>query len=135
MTLEKINAKDLLFTGNIEDDRTNTYFHLSDYDWMNYTLETRFRTERMGTLEVQFEYFGSAESVMIINQTFGDISRKIEYGYPTDIFKKYHVKFLERHIRHWDEEYAFNGEDIVIDFFNEVLDVGVIKSILPVNKE
>ena len=30
MILEKIKVEDLLFSGEIEDDRTNTYFRLSD---------------------------------------------------------------------------------------------------------
>ena len=56
--LYPIKAEELLFTNEIEDDRTNTYVHLLDYDWMQYTLETRFRTEAQGILEVSFEYFG-----------------------------------------------------------------------------
>ncbi len=51
---------------------------------------------------------------------------KIIYGYSTDIFEKYIVRFLQKHIASWDEEYAFSGEDIVIDFYNEVLEVGFI---------
>ena len=52
MNLKKIRSEDLIFSNEIEDDRTNTYLTLNDYDWMNYNLSTRFRTEDMGVLEV-----------------------------------------------------------------------------------
>ena len=56
--LHKIKSEDLIFSDDIEDDRTNTYLTLNDYDWMNYTLSTRFRTKDMGLLNVKFEYVG-----------------------------------------------------------------------------
>lgn len=45
-----------------------------------------------------------------------------EYRYDTDLFKKYIIQFLSQHIYAWDSEYAFNGEDIVIAFFNKVIE-------------
>lgn len=58
MNLKKIRSEDLIFSNEIEDDRTNTYLTLNDYDWMNYNLSTRFKTEEMGVLDVEFEFFG-----------------------------------------------------------------------------
>ena len=45
------------------------------------------------------------------------------------------IKFLEKHIRYWNEKYAFNGEEEVIDFFNEVLDKGIVKDITGINED
>lgn len=126
MNLKKIKSEDLIFTNEIEDDRTNTYLNLYDYDWMDYSLTTRFKTEDMGVLDVKFNYFGMVSSTMEVEQTLNGITEKITYEYPTDIFKKYLVKFLEKHIRFWDEEYAFNGEEEVIEFFNDVFENGQV---------
>ena len=121
MNLKKIRSEDLIFSNEIEDDRTNTYLTLNDYDWMNYNLSTRFKTEEMGVLEVEFEFFGFSTSQMNVKQTLNGKVHEITYEYPTDIFSKNLIKFLEKHIRYWNEEYAFNGEEEVIDFFNEVI--------------
>ena len=124
MNLKKINKEDLLFTNEIEDDRTNTYLNLNDYDWMQYILKTRFRTKEMGTLYVEFEYFGMATSTMTVEQIIDEKKEKVVYEYSSDIFKKYIVKFLEKHIEQWNDKYAFNGEEEVVEFFNEVIDNG-----------
>lgn len=126
MKLEKICNEDLIFSMDIEDDRTNTYLQLNDYDWMDYNLTTRFKTEKMGVLDVKFMYYGTNLSAMEVEQTLGDIHQKIRYKYPTELFKIYITKFLEKHIKFWDEKYAFNGEEIVISFFNDVVDKGII---------
>lgn len=127
MNLEKINSEDLLFTNEIEDDRTNTYLQLNDYDWMDYNLTTRFKTEKMGVVDVKFQYFGMTTSAMEVTQTLNDMTENVVYEYPTDIFQKHIVKFMEKHIRYWNEKYAFNGEEEVIEFFNEVLDKGIVR--------
>ena len=44
----------------------------------------------------------------------------------TDIFEKHIITFLQNHIRSWDSTYAFNGEDEVIDFFNDAIENGEI---------
>lgn len=127
MTLKKINSKDLLFTNDIEEDRTNTYLNLYDYDWMTYSLSTRFRTKDMGTLYVKFEYFGMTISTMEVEQVLNNSTEKATYEYPSELFKKHIVKFLEKHIRSWEDSYAFNGEEEVIEFFNDVLEEGIVK--------
>lgn len=124
--LEKIKSEDLIFSNELEDDRTNTYLHLYDYDWMTYSLSTKFCTKNMGVLEVDFQYYGFTISRMKIVQTCKNKTREIIYEYPTEIFQKYIIKFLEKHIKAWNDEYAFNGEEEVINFFNEVLEVGNI---------
>lgn len=124
MNLKKIKSEDLIFSNEIEDDRTNTYLNLYDYDWMDYSLTTRFKTEEMGVLSVKFSYFGMTTSIMEVENTINGTNEKVTYEYPTDIFKKHIIKFLEKHILFWDEKYAFSGEEEVIDFFNEVLENG-----------
>ena len=124
--LKKINKKDLLFSGNIEDDRTNTFLNLDDYDWMNYVLKTRFRTEKQGTMEVSFEYMGMTISVMKVVQTLNDKETTYDYAYDSELFIKYIKKYLRKHIAQWADKYAFNGEDIVIAFYNEVIKKGYL---------
>lgn len=127
MNLKKINSEDLLFTNEIEDDRTNTYLQLNDYDWMDYNLTTRFKTKEIGIVDVKFQYFGMTTSAMEVTKTLNDVTEKVTYEYPTEIFKRHIVKFLEKHISFWDSKYAFNGEEEVVEFFNEVLDKGAIR--------
>lgn len=126
MNLKKINSEDLIFTNEIEDDRINTYLNLHDYDWMDYSLTTRFKTEDMGVLNVKFNYCGFAISFMEVEQTLNETIEKVTYEYSTDIFKKYIVKFLKKHILSWDSKFAFNGEEEVIEFFNDVLENGQV---------
>jgi hypothetical protein len=125
--LKEINAKDLLFTNNIEDDRTNTYLTLNDYDWMTYQLDTKFRTDEQGTLMVTFEYQGMTTATMVVTQTKNGEEKFYKYEYPTSLFEKHIKNFLIAHLASWDEVYAFNGEDFVVDFYNEVLKVGTLK--------
>lgn len=129
MKLSKIRSEDLIFSGDIEDDRTNTYLHLYDYDWMDYNLSTRFKTETLGVLNVKFSYFGMTTSTMEVEQNLDGNVEKItyEYSYSTDIFEKHIVKFLNKHISFWGNKYAFNGEEEVIEFFNDVIENGTIK--------
>lgn len=127
MKLGKIQVEDLKFTGELEDDRTNTYLNLNDYDWMTYILTTRFMTDKYGELDVEFEYYGSTESSMVVTQTKNDKIEKYEFTYSTDIFKKHIINFLTNHIKQWKSAYAFNGENYVIEFYNEVIEVGKIR--------
>lgn len=128
MNLSKIRSEDLIFNNDIEDDRTNTYLNLYDYDWTDYSLTTRFKTEKIGVLNVKFNYFGMVTSMMEVEQVLNENTEKVTYEYPTDIFKKHIIKFLNKHISFWDNKYAFNGEEEVIDFFNNVIENGIIKN-------
>ena len=128
MVLEQIKDTDLIFSGKLEDIYTNTHLVLADYDWMNYILSTHFRTTEY-SMNVTFNYFGMVVSTMEVEVTEKSGNKeKIIYEYPTEIFEKYIVRFLQKHIKSWTDEYAFSGEDIVIDFYNEVLEVGFIQN-------
>ena len=126
--LNKINKKDLIFSDICEDSCTNTQLKLDDYDWMTYTLCTKFRTKEMGILYVTFEYCGFTDSFMNVEQTTPK-NKQLSYSYvfSSELFKEYLIKFMTTHIESWDTNFAFNGEQIVVDFFNEVLDNGNLK--------
>lgn len=93
---------------------------------MDYRLHTIFKTKEMGILDVEFKYFGMSTSIMNVKQTLNNEVYEMTYEYSTDIFSKNLIRFLEKHIKFWNEEYAFNGEEEVIDFFNEVLEKGIV---------
>ena len=127
MQLGKIQSEDLIFSSNIEDDRTNTLLTLDDYDWMMYNLSTKFRTEQYGLLQVKFKYFGTTVSTMEVTRIYDNISETFEYEYSTDIFIKYIKQYMKHHLESWDSAYAFNGEEDVLAFYNEVIEVGIMK--------
>ena len=138
--LKRIIAEDLLFTNEIEDDRTNTFLTLNDYDWMSYILKTAFRTIEQGILKITFSYNGFNLSTMDVEQFTPTLEmfetnkfdekemekKEYHYSYDTSIFQKYIIEFLKKHISMWDDKYAFNGEEFVIDFYNEVLEKGFL---------
>lgn len=121
MELGIIQKNDLQFSAQAEDDRTNTVLTLDDYDWMNYTLTTKFKTQKYGVLDVSFNYSGATTSFMEVVQNFNDVTEQKTFEYPTDIFIKHIVKFLKNHIESWNSKYAFNGENEVLLFYNDVI--------------
>lgn len=127
MILDKIKPGDLIFTNSLEDDRTNTYLTLNDYDWMSYTLKTRFMTDKLGDVRVEFNYFGLTTSTMEVIRAKGKSGEKYKYSYPTELFQKHITTFLTKHIGSWDSKYSFNGENEVIEFFNDVLELGELE--------
>jgi len=105
--------------------RIYTCLALNDYDWMNYNLSTKFLTDEYGELKIVFNYFGLIESSMYVTKTNGDIVEQFVFVYSTDIFQKYITIFLTHHIAAWDTtEFAFYGESYVLDFYNEVIQLG-----------
>ena len=114
MELKEIKTEDLLFSNEMEDD------------WMSYLLKTRFKTLEQGILDVEFKYFGMIYSCMDVEQTKDGKIEKYRYEYSSSVFRKHIVNFLEKHIESWNDKYAFNGEENVIDFYNEVIKIGTI---------
>lgn len=117
MKLHKIKAEDLIFSGNIEDDRTNTLLELDDYDWMHYSLSTKFHTNDLGIINVEFEYLGLGFCTMTVTDI--NTKEKLVYQYLCDIFQTHITEFMQNHIKSWNSRYAFNGEDEVISFFRK----------------
>ena len=86
---------------------------------MNYFLFTKFKTKENGILNIEFKYFSFTFSSIIIEQIKDNKTNIYELEYDSDIFIKYIKEYMQKHIESWNEKYAFNGEDIVIRFFNE----------------
>ena len=124
MNLMKIQNEDLIFENKCFEDRINTKLELSDYSWMTYTLRTGFRTRNQGILKVCFEYIVIKDSFMEVEQELDGKIAKIKYEYDSEIFQKYIVKFMSQHLSQWENHSVFNGGDLVIDFFNEVIEYG-----------
>lgn len=121
MQLKPIDINDLIYRN---DEETNTYLGLNDYDWMDYYLKTKFETKEQGILEVKFYYEGTVKSWMKVIQTKAGQKETHQFEYNTEIFQKYIELFLNRHMEMWKSRYPFYGEDIVIAFYNEVLGKG-----------
>lgn len=124
MSLMKIRNEDLIFENKCFEDRINTELQLLDYDWLTYNLKTVFPTKNQGKLKVLFWYSGIRDSFMEVEQEVNGKIEKIEYEYVTDIFVKYIIKFMSQHLSQWRNESVFNGGDLVIDFFNDVIEYG-----------
>lgn len=118
--LNKIKPDDLLANNN-------TYLTLDDYDWMNYTLKTKFNTKEHGTMQVEFSYFGTTISTMEVIMVKDDLREEYIYTYPTELFQKHIILFLTKHIGSWNSELSFNGENEVIEFFNDVIELGELE--------
>ena len=115
MKQEPLNIKDLIFSDSM--DRAFTHLILSDYDWMCYRLIAEFPVQDNTVMKAEFEYIGVTEAALYIEMN-GKSFKKL---FNSDIFEKHIKKYMQKHIQSWDEEYAFCGEILVIDFFNEVL--------------
>ena len=120
MELHKIAKEDLIFSSAVGEDRTNATVNLAEYDWMNYTVNTRFHTKDLGYIAVKFEYFGCTYSVMSVKTA----ERYYEYVFDSVMFEKYIKRYLYGFIESIDSMYAFDPEDTLIEWFNSVLDNG-----------
>lgn len=125
--LEKICSNDLCFTRGLENDRVNTYLRVDDYDWMNYELKTKLITEQLGDLDITFEYFGSTFSFMTVIQKLNGNTKEYKYKYNSEIFRTYISLFMLTHVTSWYSTYAFNGEEIVLKFYNAVIENGELE--------
>ena len=103
-------------------EEMSTLLVLDDYDWMVYKLKAYLRTKNYGDLDVVFEYYGSGTSEMRVVQNTGVKKHLHRIDYDTDIFEKNIIAFMEKHIKQWRSEYAFDGLDVAIAFYNEVLE-------------
>ena len=124
MDLFEIKYGDLMFTNKCFEDRINTELQLLDNSWMSYRLITAFNTINQGKLDVVFEYYGAVDSQMQVQQELDGKTEQIIYEYSTDIFEKHIIKFMTKHLAAWKDIYAFNGGDLVMDFFNDVIKTG-----------
>lgn len=109
----KLSAFNL--SNNIDIFDTNLI--LEDYDWMHYTLSSHMPTKAYGNLKIEFEYIGANFSIMKVETEY----KKYEFEFDTDLFQEHIIKFMQKHIRNWNETYAFDGIEEVVNFYNAVL--------------
>lgn len=119
-SLHKISEGDLLFTNEPCGDRVNVTSEFADYDWMQYQIDTGFNIKDIGKVSVKFEYFGSSRSNMFVKTK----DQKYQYDFDSKIFAKYMKRYFTEFTESLDSKYAFYAGDIVIDWFNEVLETG-----------
>ena len=112
---KNISLTDCNFADN--RDRIFTNLILMDYDWMHYRIQAEIPFENNTIMLVEFLYIGSIESYMTI-EINGD---KIQYTFSTDIFDKYFKKYLNAEKKAIYNDYAFNGGDIVLKFYHDVM--------------
>lgn len=119
--INRIVKEDLLYLDNEPD----TILTLHDCSEMSYKLESILSTKSQGKLKISFNYLGLAISEMRVTQIIEDYDDEetdtYEFEFDSEIFIKYYKEFLLNHINQWDTDYAFNRENIIIAFFNEVL--------------
>ena len=119
-----INNENLVFNEEEHLDRVHTTLKLYDYDWMNYHLSAFFREKKLGLLNIEFIYCGVVTSRMIVTQVLNDKKIEYTYEYSSDIFINYLKQYMTKHIKQWEDKYAFNDEEIVIEFYNKVIKEG-----------
>ena len=66
---------------------------------------------------VEFLYTGTIDSYMTVEIE----GESVQYVFSTDIFDKYLEKYLDAEKEAIHSKYAFSGEDIVLNFYNEVM--------------
>ena len=123
--LKPIESEQLIYSRVPDDDRVCTDLKLCDYDWAQYSLSTRFHTEENGLIRVQWDYMLAGFSKMFVTQIKDNTITYYDIQCNADLFGSFLIRFLNEHMKQWEPNtYAFNGEEIVIDFFNEALDKG-----------
>ena len=99
-------------------DRIFSFLILIDYDWMHYRLQAQIPIKEKQMLNIEFAYFGDVKSSM-----YAELNGSVtEYIFDSNIFKEYISKYIKKHANQWNETYAFNGDDIVIEFYNNVME-------------
>lgn len=124
--LKKIEKEEIRFSDDTGMDGVSTCLKLMDYDWMQYILQAEIRTEYLGVLYIEFEYAGTDLSIMTVKQKSDRTPKQQEYvyKYDSDLFILYLGKFMAEHLEQWKDGRAFSGEDIVLAFYNDVIESG-----------
>ena len=100
-----------------EIDLFATTVELDDYDWMDYKLKVWLPTKAYGDITIEFEYYGVCTCTMTIETK----KKKYVFNFDRDLFQEHIIKFLQKHIEHWDGEYAFSGTEEAVNFYNAVI--------------
>lgn len=98
-----------------------TKLTLLDYDWMAYRFKIWLPTKDQGLLKAEMEYFGCSDSEMTVKQMLDGKAVYHKISFSSDLFEAFIVKYMTAHIEQWGSKRAFCGEQMGIDFFNEIL--------------
>lgn len=123
MNLVKIKEEDIITTGMVGDDCGNTELYLHDFSWMRYEVRTILNTTNQGRLKITFCFTGCDSEMKVVQKVNGK-KITIIYEFSTDIFKKHLFKFMHRHMESWEDGFAFKQIELMIDFFNDVIENG-----------
>jgi hypothetical protein len=98
-----------------------THMDLKDYDWMDYTFNASLPFDNE-IVCFSVNYFGTYTDVVKIKivDYKGNITYECEHTIPCTLFKNFRKIYLEQHIASLHSEYAFCGDEITIDFYNEI---------------
>jgi hypothetical protein len=94
-----------------------TTVELDDYDWMSYKLKAWLPTKAYGDIVIDFVYNGTSPCTMIIETK----RKKYRFYFAIELFQEHIIKFLQKHIKHWDDKYAFSGKEEAVNFYNAVI--------------
>ena len=124
MVLKAIRSSDLLCPNSYQKSKAGTQFVLSHASQITCSLSTQFRTKECGILDIDFINLDMFASTMEVIQHKNNQEKEYIYEYSTDIFKKYICAFTRKQINCIDAGAKFNGEEIVLEFYNEVIRIG-----------
>lgn len=116
-----------------EMEDMNTFLLMKDYDWMHHHLYAEFPINDEGVPQVvvlDFEYIGAdycfmAVCVRGLRDAFASRTCKegiVRYKFPTEIFNAHIRAFLSAQSDSFGSDKAFRGDDIVFDFYNDVME-------------
>jgi hypothetical protein len=114
---EPIVYDKLSFNLRNELDLFATTVELDDYDWMSYKLKAWLPTKAYGDIVIDFVYNGTSPCTMIIETK----KKKYRFYFAIELFQEHIIKFLQKHIKHWDDKYAFSGKEEAVNFYNAVI--------------
>lgn len=114
---EPIVYDKLSFNLRNELDLFATTVELDDYDWMSYKLKAWLPTKAYGDIVIDFAYNGTSPCTMIIETK----KKKYRFYFAIELFQEHIIKFLQKHIKHWDSKYAFSGTEEAVNFYNAVI--------------
>ena len=116
--LEPISKEDLIYSC---EDCICTEVQFSDYDWADYQFSTAFETKNNGKIRIIWEYILTDGTFAYVEQFKDGIYHlyniRLDAAFAQDLF----VMYMNEHLKQWNNHMAFDGDDIVIEFFNGTL--------------
>lgn len=110
----------------VPDSNVITKLVLKDYEWMTYKLSAKIETIQYGNLTIKFNSCGTTTSDMKVISSKDRVVETYTYTYDTNLFDKHISRYLTNHILSFISNSTFNGENDVINFYNDVIKYGKI---------